>query len=85
MVVSTRTMHNLTLRVTLVFGLVLVFLLAAIAFGVMRLGLARTTTVLALLDRATLGVDMVKFAVCERGSISAMVSSSILDPDPMQR
>jgi hypothetical protein len=31
---------------------------------VVRLGLARTTTVLALLDGATLGVDVVQLAIC---------------------
>lgn len=51
-----------TLRVALVF--VLVLLIAAVALCVMRLGLAGTTTVLALLDGATLGVYMVQFAVC---------------------
>jgi hypothetical protein len=54
----------LTLRVALVFVLVLVLLLAAVALGVMGLGLARTTTVLALLDRPALGVDVVQLAVC---------------------
>jgi hypothetical protein len=57
-VVSSRARHALTLRVALVFELVLVFLIAAVAFGVVRLGLARTATVLALLDGATLGVDV---------------------------
>jgi hypothetical protein len=52
----------LTLRVALVLQLVL--LLATIAFGVVRLGLARTATVLALLDGTTLGVDVVQFAIC---------------------
>jgi hypothetical protein len=46
----------LTLRVALVFELVLVLLLATVTLGVMGLGLARTTTVLALLDRTTLGL-----------------------------
>jgi len=59
-------MHKLTLRVALVFVLVLVLLVAAIALGVVRLGLARTATVLALLDGATLGVDVVQLAICER-------------------
>jgi hypothetical protein len=39
--------------------LVLVFLVATIALGVVRLGLARAATVLALLDGATLRVDVV--------------------------
>jgi hypothetical protein len=51
--------YDLTLRVALVFVLVLVLLIATVALGMMRLGLARTTTVLALLDGATLGVDVV--------------------------
>ena len=55
--------HNLTLRVALVFVLVLVFLVATVALGVVRLGLARTATVLALLDGATLGVDVVQLAI----------------------
>lgn len=45
----------------------LVLLLATIALGVVRLGLARAATVLALLDGATLGVDVVQFALCETG------------------
>ena len=62
---SSVTGHDetLTLRVALVFELVLVLFVAAVAFGVVGLGLARTTTVLALLDRTTLGVDMVQFAI----------------------
>lgn len=55
--------QNLTLRVTLVFVLVLVLLVAAVTLGVMGLGLARTATVLALLDRTTLRVDVVKLAI----------------------
>lgn len=51
----------MSLRVALVF--VLVLLLATIALGVVRLGLARAATVLALLDGATLGVDVVQFAL----------------------
>jgi hypothetical protein len=51
----------LTLRVAL--GFVLVFLVPTIALGVVRLGLARAATVLALLDRAAFGVDMVQFAI----------------------
>jgi hypothetical protein len=54
---------KLTLGVALVFDLVLVFLVATIALGVVRLGLARTTTVLALLDGATLGVDVVQLTI----------------------
>ena len=57
-------MRVLTLGLALVFELVLVFLVATIALGVVRLGLARAATVLALLDGATLGVDMVQFAIC---------------------
>jgi hypothetical protein len=57
--------HNLTLRVALVFVLVLVFLIATVALGVMRLGLACAATVLALLDGATLRVDVVEFSICE--------------------
>jgi hypothetical protein len=62
-VVSSRAMRALTLRVALVFVLVLVFLVATVAFGMVRLGLARTTTVLALLDGATLGVDVMQLAI----------------------
>jgi hypothetical protein len=50
--------YKLTLRVAHVFVLVLVFLLATVALGVMRLGLARAAAVLALLDRTTLRVDV---------------------------
>jgi hypothetical protein len=60
-VANIQIVYCLTLRVALVFELV--FLVATIALGVMRLGLARTTTVLALLDGTTLGVDVVKFAI----------------------
>jgi len=42
---------------------VLVLLVATITLGVMRLGLARTATVLALLDRTTLGVDVVEIPI----------------------
>jgi hypothetical protein len=59
------TNQLLTLRVALVFVLFLVLLVATVAFGVMGLGLARTATVLALLDRTTLGVDMEQWAICE--------------------
>jgi hypothetical protein len=55
-VVVVRAVCELTLRVALVFKLV--FLVATIALGVVRLGLASTTTVLTLLDGATLRVDM---------------------------
>src|SRR3954464_12070298 len=55
-IVTTDDSQILTLGVARVF--VLVLLLAAVAFCVMRLGLAGTTTVFALLDRTTLGVDM---------------------------
>jgi hypothetical protein len=48
---------KLTLRIVLAPDLVL--LVAAVALGVMRLGLACATTVLALFDRTALGVDMV--------------------------
>jgi hypothetical protein len=65
----------LTLRAALVFELVLVLLLATVAFGVMGLGLARTATVLALLDRTTLRVNMLEFSICEVDT-----SVAILDP-----
>lgn len=55
--------------------LVLVFLIATVAFGVVRLGLASTATVLALLDWATLGVDVVQFAII----VSAAAHSVTLD------
>jgi hypothetical protein len=58
-VVCIQAVRELTLRVALVFELVLVFLVATVALGVVRLGLAGTTTVLALLDGATLRVDVV--------------------------
>jgi hypothetical protein len=61
--VSIRVVAKLTLGVALVFDLVLVFLVATIALGVVRLGLARTPTVLALLDGATLGVDVVQLTI----------------------
>jgi hypothetical protein len=64
----------LTLRVALVFMLVLVLLLATVTLGVMRLGLARTTTVLALLDRTTLGVDVVQLAICEEYDLASRSS-----------
>lgn len=40
------------------FVLEFVLLVATVALGVMGLGLARTATVLTLLDRASLGVDV---------------------------
>lgn len=49
------------LPVTLFF--VLVLAVAAVALGVVGFGLARATTVLALFDRTTLGIDMMKFAI----------------------
>jgi uncharacterized membrane protein len=48
---------DLTLGVALVFELVL--FVAAVALCMVRLGLASAATVLALLDGATLGVDVV--------------------------
>lgn len=56
---------GLTLSVALVFELVL--FVTAVAFGMVRLGLASAAAVLALLDGATLRVDVVQFAVCARG------------------
>jgi hypothetical protein len=56
---------DLTLGVALVFGLVL--FVAAVALCMVRLGLASAATVLALLDGATLGVDVVQLAVCVTG------------------
>lgn len=56
---------NLTLGVAAVFVLVLVFLITTVALGVMRLGLACAATVLALLDWATLRIDVVQFSVCQ--------------------
>jgi len=53
----------MSLRVAFVFVQVLVLLVATITLGVMRLGLARTATVLALLDRTTLGVDVVEIPI----------------------
>lgn len=61
----------LTLRVALVFVLFLVLLVATVALGVVGLGLARAATVLALLDRTTLGVDVVQFAVCGGESLAS--------------
>jgi hypothetical protein len=55
--------YSLTLRVALVFAFVLVLFITTVAFGVVGLGLAGTTTVLALLDRTTLGVDMMQLAI----------------------
>jgi hypothetical protein len=63
-VVCIQVVCELTLRVALVFELVLVFLVATVALGVVRLGLACTATVLALLDGATLRVNMVQLAIC---------------------
>lgn len=62
-----RASYDHTRRIAFVFGSVL--LIATIALGVMRLGLAGTTTVLALLDRATLGVDVVQLAICEESLV----------------
>jgi len=61
--VDTDIMCILTLRVAVVFAFVLVLFVAAFAFGVVGLGLASTTTMLALLDRTTLGVDMMQLAI----------------------
>jgi hypothetical protein len=55
---------GLTLGIALVFELVL--FVATVAFGVVGVGLASAATVLALLDGATLGVDVVQFAICGR-------------------
>jgi hypothetical protein len=77
-VVSMRVVARLTLGVTLVFDLLLVFLVATVALGVVRLGLARTTTVLALFDRATLGVDMVQLTIC-RATISSGFAHVVSD------
>jgi hypothetical protein len=55
--IATGVSRTLTLSIAHVFELVL--LITAVAFCVMRLGLAGTTTVLALLDRTTLRVDVV--------------------------
>jgi hypothetical protein len=62
-VVGIQSVRKLTLRVALVFEPVLVFLVATVALRVVGLGLACTATVLALLDGATLGVDVVQFAI----------------------
>jgi hypothetical protein len=64
-VVRIRAVRKLTLGVAVVFKLVLVLFVATIALGVMGLGLASTTTVLTLLDGATLRVDMMQVAVCK--------------------
>jgi hypothetical protein len=61
--VDTDIMCVLTLRVAVVFAFVLVLFVAAFAFGVVGLGLASTTTMLALLDRTTLRVDMMQLAI----------------------
>ena len=58
-IVAVCTRCGYTLGVALVFWPVLVLFVAAVAFGVVRLGLACTTTVLALLDGTTLGIDVV--------------------------
>jgi hypothetical protein len=60
---STQNRGMLTLGVALVFVFVLVLLVATIALGVVRLGLACTAAVLALFDGTTLGVDVVQFAI----------------------
>lgn len=70
-VVCARKSSMLTLSVALVFVLVLVLLLATVALGVMRLGLARAATVLALLDRTTLRVDVVQLAICRRHNLAS--------------
>lgn len=56
-------MYGLTLRVALVFVLLLVLLVSTIALGMVRLGFACATTVLALLDGTTLWIDVVQFAI----------------------
>jgi hypothetical protein len=48
----------------LLFGDVFVFLVTTVALGMVRLGLARTTAMLALLDWTALGIDVLKFAIC---------------------
>ena len=55
--IATGVSRTLTLSIARVFELVL--LITAVALCVMRFGLASATTVLALLDRTTLRVDMV--------------------------
>jgi hypothetical protein len=77
-VVSMRVVARLTLDITLVFDLLLVFLVATVALGVVRLGLARTTTVLALLDGTTLGVDVVQLTIC-RATISTDFAHVVSD------
>jgi hypothetical protein len=57
--------------------LVLVLLLATVTLGVMGLGLARTTTVLALLDRTTLGVDVMQLAVCAMAISSTRLEGAV--------
>jgi len=52
-----------TIVVNLDVALDLVFFVAAVALGVMRLGLARTTAVFTLLDRTALGIDMMQFSI----------------------
>jgi hypothetical protein len=60
--IATGVSRTLTLSIARVFELVL--LITAVALCVMRLGLASATTVLALLDRTTLRVDVVQLAIC---------------------
>jgi hypothetical protein len=52
--------EKLTLQVVLV---LLVLLVTAVALGVVGLGLASTTAMLALLDRTTLGVDVMELPI----------------------
>lgn len=47
-----------------------IFLVTATAFGVMGIGLTSTAAMLALFDRATLGVDVMKLAIWSRISFA---------------
>lgn len=56
-----HAMCRLTLCVALVLELVL--LVAAVTLCMVRLGLTRTATVLALLDGTTFGIDVMQFSI----------------------
>jgi len=68
--VVTAAASFVDLQIAFVFGLVL--FVATIAFGVVGLGLASTTTMLTLLNRTALGVYVVKLPIRMRATANTM-------------
>ena len=72
--IATGVSRTLTLGIARVFELVL--LITAVALCVMRFGLASATTVLALLDRTTLRVDVMQLAICGKAMSVACLNDN---------